>query len=178
MKQRIAILTALSAVALAATAGRASADTRIGIEMGRTLAGYPGLGARLDLGPVQLEGLLSGPLVGNSDAPRAVLGALRVLVPLGRWTDGWIGVMAGVDADNPHAVTAPIVDAPITYTPARSWAVEAGLHVEWFALPALSLGLDLGAVHGAGPAFGAGVDTYTNLGVGTLAGGGTVAFWF
>jgi hypothetical protein len=178
MKQRIACTLAALALAIpiAGRARPARADVHLGVEMGRTLAGYSGLGARVDLGPVQVEGLVGGQLVGNDRAPRSIEGALRGLVPVRRWAEGWIGVMAGVGASRSDL-------ASFGQFPSRTWAVEGGLHAEWFALPALSLGLDLGVVHGrqwsssdevAQDATGSHLAGSGD----NIQGGGTVAFWF
>jgi hypothetical protein len=167
--------TFLAAVALGAlTAGRAHAGTRVGIEMGASLVGYRGIGARVDLGPFQLEGLIDGQLIGSTDAPRRVDGTARALVPIRRWRDGWIGVAAGVDG--------MFIDDAVG---SHFWALEGSLHAEWFPLPALSLGLDLGACFGGGGTGAAAVEglvpqsyTFADLGAASLAGGGTVTFWF
>jgi len=171
MKTRTTFLTAVALGAL--TAGSARAGTRVGIEMGETLGGAGGLGARVDLGAVQLEGLFGGQLVGSIDAPRSVGGAVRVAVPVHRWQDGWIGVGGGLGGSSSDY-----------YGGAWSWAIEGELHAEWFPLPALSLGLDVGIVGGGGSDGFVGLGeprtayTFANLGTASAKAGGTVTFWF
>lgn len=152
------------AAALLAAAVPARAEPRVGVSMGQTLAGLRGLGVRVDLGAAQLEVLVGGVLHGND----VVLGpgdaSLRVMIPVARGRDAWIGVVAGAAADTPGPYDS------------HAWAIEGGVHAEWFALPNLSLGLDAGGVHGASdPAQGSSPPSVTAVGA---AGGGTLTFWF
>jgi hypothetical protein len=140
MSHRHVFLSVALAAALAAPAAHAD-PPRVGVELGQTLVGYRGLGLRLDLGPVQLEGLA-------------------------RWRDGWVGVAAGGDREHfPQSVDLA----------ARIWTAEAGAHVEWFALPSLSLGVDAGATYGEQAAPSTPSVTHADIAV---AAGGSLTFWF
>jgi hypothetical protein len=167
MKKRITCTAALLAAAATAHAG-----PRVGLEMGQTLAGYRGAGARVDLGAIQLEGLVGGNLGSSTSDVAPLEAAARVFLPVVHRDDGWLGAMAGLEGAR----------LPDQEGGGSTWSAEAGAHAEWFALPALSVGLDLGVVHASRGAYdvaGMHMDPTrsTTLGAG-FAVGGTLTFWF
>ncbi|HTJ43720.1 MAG TPA: hypothetical protein VL463_16555 [Kofleriaceae bacterium] len=152
--QRMLVFAAL--VAASSTGRDARAGARVGIELGRSLAGVDGPGLRLDLGGIQIEGLVSGFYYrqADQDTARSLELEARTIVLLRRFDDGFVGLVGGV--------AAAIGDH-------RASAVEGGLHAEWVAVPSVSLGFEVGVQHAWGS------EPTTTL---APAAGATFTFWF
>jgi hypothetical protein len=175
MRTRTACLAA--AALAAARAAPAHADTKLGVEIGRTVVGIAGPGVRASFGSFELDALADGYYFDQSLPNHAVRAELRALVPARRWPDGWIGVAVGGAFARATEATPDAVEIEVD-----GWAVEAGLHAEWFALPSVSLGFDVGVAHEVGHdghapfADAGGATALTSIGRPT--GGATFTFWF
>lgn len=148
-------------------AATAHADPpRLGVEIGHTLGGVSGPGVRVDLSSVQLEALVDAIDYWQDVPSRQLDVGVRALVPLRRFADGWVGVVAGAD---------------LARGDRRGHALEGALHAEWFALPSVSLGLEVGVAHVVREDAGVPADPSTGQAThSTLApsGGATFTFWF
>ncbi len=167
--KRIVVSAAL--VAASSITRTARADARIGVELGRSLAAVDGPGVRVDLGAIQIEALVSGLYyrLPGGDPARSLELEARTIVPLRRFDAGFVGLVGGV--------AAAIGDH-------RASAVEGGLHAEWFAVPSVSLGFEVGVQHAWAPgdvvdgaAFGLGTTSRSTTTLAPAA-GATFTFWF
>jgi hypothetical protein len=162
MIKRITIVAAL-----AAFTSVAHADTRVGLELGRTLAGVDGPGVRVSFGGVELEAVVAGYAADTTPEVHGITGELRALVPLRRFDDGWIGVEGGV------AIAHDVETLPDDRVSGWRTELEAGLHAEWFPVENLSLGFDVGVTHTRprGP------EQVPRDELGRAAGGATLTYW-
>jgi hypothetical protein len=175
MKVVVSLLAAASAaVSLSSSAHAEPPSTGIGLT--HTLGGTRGLAVRYGR-DVQLELVAGGIHLGDwrsiaRDGLQRLSAAARVHVPLLRFDDGWIGAVAGV---NLHRDIHGLDDGFDTDT----WGVlEAGLHAEYFLVPSLSIGVDLGATRAVRlDRSGEGDDPTGADGIAPWSGAASLTYW-
>ena len=166
------LAVASAAVLLPSIAHADEPSPSLGIGLTQTLGGTHGLAVRYGRS-VQLELVAGGSHVGDWDreGQGRLSAAARVHVPLLRFDDGWIGAVAGLDVHQSRYGA----DASDT----EYWGVvEGGLHAEYFLVPALSIGLEVGAAWGR--ALGDYEVLYGSsgaIGIGPWSGAASLTYW-